>query len=50
MHKYQPRIHLVKNPTEEKPDLTKTHAQTFAFPETTFMAVTSYQNHLVSRE
>lgn len=49
MHKYQPRIHLVKNPTEEKPDLTKTHAQIFAFPETTFMAVTSYQNHLITR-
>ena len=47
MHKYQPRIHLIKNPgDQEKLDLTQ--AQTFIFPETIFMAVTSYQNHLVS--
>lgn len=49
MHKYQPRIHLIKNPgDQEKLDLTQ--AQTFIFPETIFMAVTSYQNHLVSIE
>ncbi|XP_027045317.1 T-box transcription factor TBX20 isoform X2 [Pocillopora verrucosa] len=50
MHKYQPRIHLVKDPASEnvhKTDLTE--AQTFVFPETTFMAVTSYQNHLITR-
>ncbi|KAK2568020.1 T-box transcription factor TBX20 [Acropora cervicornis] len=48
MHKYQPRIHLIKNPgDQEKLDLTQ--AQTFIFPETIFMAVTSYQNHLITR-
>jgi len=49
MHKYQPRLHLLKNPEvlEDQTDLTK--AETFVFPETTFMAVTSYQNHLITR-
>ncbi|KAL9973497.1 hypothetical protein ACROYT_G019965 [Oculina patagonica] len=50
MHKYQPRIHLIKDPEEPKSDTTDlTRAETFVFPETTFMAVTSYQNHLITR-
>ena len=48
MHKYQPRIHLLKNPEEQENKTDITRAETFVFPETTFMAVTSYQNHLVS--
>lgn len=50
MHKYQPRIHLVKDPSDENIHKTDfTGAKTFVFPETTFMAVTSYQNHLITR-
>lgn len=49
MHKYQPRIHLIKNPEEQRDTTDLTRAETFTFPETTFMAVTSYQNHLITR-
>lgn len=49
MHKYQPRIHLLKNPEEQENKTDITRAETFVFPETTFMAVTSYQNHLITR-
>lgn len=51
MHKYQPRIHLVKRP-EGSPghivDLENEEYKTFIFPETVFTAVTAYQNQLVS--
>lgn len=51
MHKYQPRIHLVKRP-EGAPgqiiDLENEEYKTFIFPETVFTAVTAYQNQLVS--
>lgn len=52
MHKYQPRIHLVKRPdmSTAKPivDLEKEPHKTFIFPEAIFTAVTAYQNQLVS--
>ncbi len=51
MHKYQPRIHIVKANDEKAlalhqgdPDSFSTHI----FPETQFMAVTAYQNQQVS--
>jgi len=51
MHKYQPRIHLIKvddvikvSPTS----LDDVDHKSFIFPETTFIAVTAYQNQLVS--
>jgi len=52
MHKYQPRIHLVKRPdsgtTKPIVDLEKEPHKTFIFPEAIFTAVTAYQNQLVS--
>ena len=52
MHKYQPRIHLVRRPKgrpldANKMQLTDEVHRTFVFPETQFMAVTAYQNQLV---
>jgi hypothetical protein len=52
MHKYQPRIHLVKRPDGENrepiDDLDREPHKTFVFPEAIFTAVTAYQNQLVS--
>ncbi|TSR75250.1 T-box transcription factor TBX5 [Bagarius yarrelli] len=50
MHKYQPRLHIVK--ADERNDFgsTSTTFCTHSFPETTFIAVTSYQNHKRVRE
>lgn len=52
MHKYQPRIHLVKRPdsgtAKSIVDLEKEPHKTFIFPEAIFTAVTAYQNQLVS--
>lgn len=51
MHKYQPRIHLVKRPegaSGQIVDLENEEYKTFIFPETIFTAVTAYQNQLVS--
>lgn len=53
MHKYQPRIHLVKRHNEltaghSVVDLEAEEYKTFVYPETTFTAVTAYQNQLVS--
>ncbi|XP_035686070.1 T-box transcription factor TBX15-like [Branchiostoma floridae] len=54
MHKYQPRVHIIKKTAHT--DLTnKTSispgdkAQTFAFPETVFTTVTAYQNQQITR-
>jgi T-box protein 20 len=55
MHKYQPRIHLVKRHGESMTaghpvvDLETEEYKTFVYPETTFTAVTAYQNQLVSK-
>lgn len=46
MHKYQPRIHLVR-----ATQLCSQHwggVASFRFPETTFISVTAYQNPRVS--
>jgi len=59
MHKYQPRVHLIKKPDENSKisnsqfrlqvsnDLENFEYKTFLFPETSFIAVTAYQNQLV---
>jgi len=58
MHKYQPRVHVVKK-TEctatasaaalsELRSLDAKQFRTFVFPETVFIGVTAYQNQLVS--
>lgn len=55
MHRYQPRIHLVRlrGPDDDKGqhinDLAKEEHKTFIFPEAIFTAVTAYQNQLVSQ-
>lgn len=51
MHKYQPRIHLVKrheNTNAAVTDLEQEEFKTFVYPESVFTAVTAYQNQLVS--
>ena len=51
MHRYQPRIHLVRcktNANIQITDLDKEEHKTFIFPEAIFTAVTAYQNQLVS--
>ena len=62
MHKYQPRVHIIKK-VDDSPHTTKSNhiklnltedlekfelCKTFIFPETEFIAVTAYQNQLVS--
>ena len=50
MHKFQPRIYLVKRKDGESgpvTDIEKEKYRTFVFPETQFTAVTAYQNQLV---
>ncbi|XP_030767991.1 T-box transcription factor T-A isoform X1 [Sitophilus oryzae] len=42
LHKYEPRVHLVKVGTESR------RVMTFPFPETQFIAVTAYQNEEVT--
>jgi len=58
MHKYQPRIHLVKSCRRTttidyeqvgKASQSQNNIKTFVFPETAFTAVTAYQNQLVNR-
>lgn len=53
MHKYQPRIHLVKRregtgASAPITDLEQEQYKTFVYPEAIFTAVTAYQNQLVS--
>jgi hypothetical protein len=49
MHRYQPRIHLVKWREHGGPitDLETEEYRTYVFPESVFTAVTAYQNQLV---
>ena len=50
MHKFQPRIYLVKRCEGRSgpvTDVEKEKYRTFVFPETIFTAVTAYQNQLV---
>ncbi|XP_054716256.1 T-box transcription factor TBX20-like [Uloborus diversus] len=54
MHKYQPRIHLVKlKPScQGTPSITNIESEqyrTYVFPETVFTAVTAYQNQLITK-
>ncbi|XP_071649950.1 uncharacterized protein [Temnothorax longispinosus] len=54
MHKYQPRIHLVRcrhtdDSGSQITDLQKEEHKTFIFPEAIFTAVTAYQNQLITR-
>ncbi|KFM66496.1 T-box transcription factor TBX20, partial [Stegodyphus mimosarum] len=54
MHKYQPRIHLVKlKPNSQgTPAITNIETEqfrTYVFPETVFTAVTAYQNQLITK-
>ncbi|KAG5674423.1 hypothetical protein PVAND_004395 [Polypedilum vanderplanki] len=54
MHRYQPRIHLVRLlpgqniPTTPK-ELAELDHKTYVFPETVFTAVTAYQNQLITK-
>ncbi|XP_038111082.1 T-box protein H15 isoform X1 [Culex quinquefasciatus] len=54
MHRYQPRIHLVRLvpgqniPTTPK-ELQEVDHKTYVFPETIFTAVTAYQNQLITK-
>ena len=49
MHKYQPRIHLVRKRDDANAvqSLETEEFRTFVFPETVFIGVTAYQNQLV---
>lgn len=57
MHKYQPRFHVILIEPELEfqghqvddisPEVVRENMRTFVFPETQFMAVTAYQNHMV---
>lgn len=55
MHKYQPRIHVIKkkdSPSKElksvdAPDSSNAESRTFVFHETEFITVTAYQNQQV---
>uniref|UniRef100_A0ABD2XPK3 T-box domain-containing protein n=1 Tax=Trichogramma kaykai TaxID=54128 RepID=A0ABD2XPK3_9HYME len=54
MHKYQPRIHLVKRSdsggnSDPIEDLERELHKTFVFPEAIFTAVTAYQNQLITK-
>ncbi|XP_058977338.1 T-box protein H15-like isoform X3 [Musca domestica] len=54
MHRYQPRIHLVRlshgqNIPNTPKDLQEMEHKTFVFPETVFTAVTAYQNQLITK-
>uniref|UniRef100_A0A8C3FWT8 T-box transcription factor TBX20 n=1 Tax=Chrysemys picta bellii TaxID=8478 RepID=A0A8C3FWT8_CHRPI len=51
MHKYQPRVHIIKKKdhTASLLNLKSEEFRTFIFPETVFTAVTAYQNQLHRR-
>ncbi|XP_036327898.1 T-box protein H15-like isoform X2 [Rhagoletis pomonella] len=54
MHRYQPRIHLVRlahgqNIPHTPKELQELDHKTYVFPETVFTAVTAYQNQLITK-
>uniref|UniRef100_A0A8C9VGI5 T-box transcription factor TBX20 n=1 Tax=Scleropages formosus TaxID=113540 RepID=A0A8C9VGI5_SCLFO len=51
MHKYQPRVHIIKKKdhTASLLNLKSEEFRTFVFTETTFTAVTAYQNQLITK-
>jgi len=53
MHKYQPRIHVVKANDEKALTMQQGDSDSFSthiFPETQFMGVTAYQNQKVLQQ
>ncbi|CAG9814765.1 unnamed protein product [Phaedon cochleariae] len=52
MHRYQPRFHIVYLPPKNS-NISEEHCgdnfKTFVFPETSFTAVTAYQNHRITQ-
>ena len=52
MHKFQPRVYLVKRTEGQNgpvTDIEKEKYRTFVFPETQFTAVTAYQNQCITK-
>ncbi|CAH3029944.1 unnamed protein product [Porites evermanni] len=55
MHKYQPRFHVILdesgkgNSRTSLYEMNRDHLRTFIFTETQFMAVTAYQNHMITQ-
>ncbi|XP_005986877.1 T-box transcription factor TBX4 [Latimeria chalumnae] len=49
MHKYQPRLHIVKADENNAFGSKNTAFCTHVFPETAFISVTSYQNHKITQ-
>lgn len=52
MHRYQPRVHLVRRVEGNNApfaDLEAEQFRTYVFPETVFTAVTAYQNQLITK-
>ncbi|XP_059216142.1 T-box-containing protein TBX6L [Stomoxys calcitrans] len=47
MHKYQPRIHVIR--TNDLSQIPWAPQQAFVFPETEFVAVTAYQNDRITK-
>ncbi|XP_052873763.1 T-box transcription factor TBX6-like [Anopheles cruzii] len=47
MHKYQPRIHVIR--TSDPSQIPWAAQQAFVFPETEFVAVTAYQNDRITK-
>lgn len=52
MHKYQPRVHVIRKDfsselSPNKPVPSGEGVKTFSFPETVFTTVTAYQNQQV---
>ncbi|XP_066261433.1 T-box transcription factor TBX10 [Euwallacea similis] len=51
MHRYQPRFHVVYLPPKntQNEENCNDNFKTFVFPETSFTAVTAYQNHRITQ-
>ncbi|ESO86498.1 hypothetical protein LOTGIDRAFT_129083 [Lottia gigantea] len=52
MHKYQPRVHVVKKTDDIQLPITSLEGhevKTYSFPETIFIGVTAYQNQLITK-
>lgn len=51
MHRYQPRFHIIlHNKNEALNNFKFSNQRIFIFEETSFMAVTAYQNHKVIKK
>ena len=48
LHKYEPRVHVMRVPGQGGDHSSQTQAWTFPFPSTQFVAVTAYQNEEVT--